>query len=183
MRVDPLIVVLAVVIVAVIVGAVLLGRAVRGGVARAGADYARRTAETKTGTILDALGRSLVLDAPYSLAREIVHRVSGEDPRLFTALGNGAYGIRFVEADDAVVRLVPDEAGTRMQVERSTERLGMPQSAPHWATLCARVTADAEAHGVAVSEGPAGGFHRIGGEPVYWVRNADQPSATHSDRG
>lgn len=168
---DTLVIVIAV-IVAVIIGAMLTARIVRRSVTKAGGRYGRRTAAARIDAILDGLGTTLVIHAAGPVAREIVDRVVSRQPRRFSLLGDGGYGIRFIEADDAVVRLVDDLDGTRMQVERSTERLGMPQNAEFWADLRSRVTSEAGAQEVSVADGIRHGFIRDDDDPTVWTISA-----------
>lgn len=155
-------------IVAVIIGAMFLSRALRRGVARSSSRYGRRTTDGRVNGILAELGATLVIHAPEPAAREIIDRVVLAQPRRFSVLDDGGYGIRFIEADDAVVRLVDDRAGTRMQVVRTTERLGMPQNLEFWNELRSRVTSGAEEQAISVTEGPHHGFARHDGDPAHW---------------
>jgi hypothetical protein len=118
--------------------------------------------------ILAELGATLVIHAPARAAREIVDRVVLQQPRKFALLDDGGYGIRFVEADDAVVHLVDDAAGTRMQVVRTTERLGMPQNVEFWKELRSRVASGAGAQDISVADGPPHDFARHDGDPACW---------------
>lgn len=156
------------IIVAVIIGAMFLGRGLRRSVSRSGGRYGRRTAEDRVNRMLDELGATLVVQAPGLETREIVDRVVREQPRRFSILEEGEYGIRFVESDDAVVRLVDDVRGTRMQVVRSTERLGMPQNVEFWKDLRSRVASGAGAREISVIDGPRHGFTRRDGDPSFW---------------
>jgi len=156
------------IIVAVIVGAMFLGRGLRRSVARSGSRYGRRTTDERVNGILADLGTTLVIHAPAPAAREIVDRVVLQQPRKFALLDDGGYGIRFVEADDAVVHLVDDAAGTRMQVVRTTERLGMPQNVEFWKELRSRVASGAGARDISVADGPQHDFARHDGDPACW---------------
>lgn len=141
------------VIAAVILGAVLLPRWIRSSSKAAGERTAQRAADSRLIKILDELGTTPVIHAPEPVSREIVDRVVLQHPRKFTALPDGSYGIRFVEADDALVRLVDDPVGTRLQIERVREHLGMPTASGFWSDLRERVTSAAAAQGIAVADG------------------------------
>ncbi|MFK4853385.1 hypothetical protein ACI3KT_17240 [Microbacterium sp. ZW T6_19] len=156
------------IIVAVIVGAMFLSRGLRRSVSKSGSRYGRRTTDDRVNGILAELAATIVIHAPEPAARDILDRVVLQQPRKFSLLDDGGYGVRFVEADDAVVRLVDDAEGTRMQVVRTTERLGMPQNLEFWRELRSRVTAGAEAQTISVADGPQHSFARHDGDPVYW---------------
>jgi len=156
------------IIVAVIIGAMFLSRGLRRSVAQSSSRYGRRTADARVNGILAELGATIVIHAPEPAARGILDRVVLAQPRSFSLLDHGGYGIRFVEADDAVVRLIEDAAGTRMQVVRTTERLGMPQNLEFWNELRSRVTSGAEEQRIPVTEGPHHGFARHDGDPAHW---------------
>ena len=81
----------------------------------------------------------------------LVDAIVLQRPRQFTVLGDGGYGIRFVEPDDAIARLSSDDAVTRLEIERSREYLGMPQGAGFWNDLRALVAARARAEGIVVT--------------------------------
>lgn len=95
----------------------------------------------------------MVLHTSEATAREVVDGVVLQQPRKFTRLGGGGYGIRFIEPDDAIVRLVDDEDGTRLEVERVREHLGVPNTSEFWAELRSGVSAAAHARGIAISPG------------------------------
>lgn len=144
-----------VLIVAVIVLAIFLPRWVRRSSRSAGERAEQRVTASRLDEILGELGSTVVLHAPEPVAREIVDSVVLQQPRKFAVLADGGYGIRFVEPDDSLVRLVEDEDGTRVQVERFREYLGKPQTTEFWADLRSRVASAASARGVATAAGPA----------------------------
>lgn len=164
--------VIVIIIVAVIIGAMFIGRTVRRSAAKAGDRYGRRATAERTGAILEGLGRTLVIHAAEPAVREIVDGVVVAQPRRFSLLGDGGYGIRFIEADDAVVRLAGDADGTRMQLERSVERLGMPQNLEFWNDLRSQVASGAESRGIRVTDGPWNSFDRAGADPAVWTMSA-----------
>lgn len=139
----------------IIVLAIFLPRWIRRSTLSAGDRAEKRIAESRLAPILDELGTTLSLRAPVQVAREIVDGAALQQPRKFTVLPDGAYGIRFVEPDDAVARLVEDADGTRLQVEGFREHLGMPNTSAFWADLRAAVATDAKARGIPVDAGPA----------------------------
>ena len=147
-------------IAAVIVLAIFLPRWVRRSTRSAGGRAEQRLVDSRLATILDGLGTTIVLHAPEGVAREIVDGVALAQPRKFTPLPDGSYGIRFVEPDDAVARLIDDPEGTRLQVIRFREYLGMPNTAEFWADLRAHVATAAGAQHVEVSSGPTLRHHR-----------------------
>lgn len=161
---------IVIVIVAVIIGAMLLGGVVRRGAARSGDRYGRRVRADRLGLTLEELGATLVVRAPDADVRGILDRIVAQDARRFTALDDGAYGLRFIDHDDGVVRLVTDPDGTRMQVESSREYMGMPKTSGFWADLRALVTAAAAARGIATAPGPVLGYERRehGGSAAVW---------------
>lgn len=141
------------VIAAILVLAIFLPRWVRRSTDAAGGREGRRYATTRLTGILDELDTTLVLHAPEATAREVVDGVVLQQPRKFTRLGGGGYGIRFIELDDAIVRLVDDERGTRLEVERVREHLGVPNTSEFWADLRSGVSAAADVRGIDVSPG------------------------------
>ena len=149
---NPLIFI--VLIAALIVLSIFLPRWVRRSTTSAGTREQRRVAESRRADALRDLGTILVLHAPETVVRELVDAIVWQRPREFTVLDDGSYGIRFVEPDDAVVRLVTDGATTRMRVERSREHLGMPQGASFWNELRSLVSARAAAKDIAVTTEP-----------------------------
>lgn len=138
-------------IVALIVLSIFVPRWVRRSAASAGTREERRVAESRRADALRALDTTLVLRAPETVVRELVDTIVWQRPREFTVLEDGSYGIRFIEPDDAVVRLVADGSTTRMQVVSSREHLGMPQGAAFWNELRSQVAARAAAEGIAVT--------------------------------
>ncbi|APH43988.1 hypothetical protein BMW26_02675 [Microbacterium sp. 1.5R] len=149
---NPLIYIAA--IGAIIVLAILLPRWVRRSTGAAGGRAGQRHVADRLTGILEELGTTLVLQTSEATAREIVDGVVRQQPRKFTPLASGGYGIRFVEPDDAIVRVVDDENGTRLQVERIREHLGVPNTSEFWSDLRSAVSAAARAEGVQVSPGP-----------------------------
>jgi len=147
-------------IVAVIVLAIFLPRWVRRSSRSAGERTEQRVTASRLEEILGELGSTVVLHAPEPVAREIVDGVALQQPRKFTVLPDGAYGIRFVESDDSLIRLIEDQDGTRVQIERFREYLGKPQTTEFWADLRSRVISAASARGVATTAGPALRHHR-----------------------
>ncbi|KQQ65024.1 hypothetical protein [Microbacterium sp. Leaf320] len=141
-------------IAAVIVLAIFLPRWVRRSSRTAGERAEQRVTASRLEELLGELGSTLVLHAPEPVAREIVDGVALQQPRKFTVLPDGGYGIRFVEPDDSLVRLVEDQGGTRVQIERFREYLGRPQTTEFWADLCSRIASAASARGVATTAGP-----------------------------
>lgn len=137
----------------ILVLAIFLPRWVRRSTDRAGGQAGRRYATTRLTGILDELGTTLVLHTSETTAREVVDGVVLQEPRKFTRLEGGDYGIRFVEPDDAIVRLVDDEDGARLEIERIREYLGVPNTSEFWADLRSGVSASAHARGIAVSPG------------------------------
>ncbi len=146
---NPLIFI--VLIVAVIVLAIFLPRWVRRSTTSAGEREEHRIAESRRAESLRDLETTIVLRAPEPVVRELVDAIVLQRPREFTVLGDGGYGIRFVEPDDATVVLVSDGSVTRLQVAHSREYLGMPQGAAFWNELRKLVTARATAEGIVVT--------------------------------
>lgn len=149
---NPLIYIAA--IGAIIVLAIFLPRWVRRSTGAAGGRAERRYAVNRLTGILDELGTTLVLHTPEATARDLIDGVVLQQPRKFTVLGDGGYGIRFIEPDDAIARLVDDEDGTRLEVERVREHLGVPNTSEFWADLRSDVYSAARAEGIAISPGP-----------------------------
>lgn len=141
-------------IAALLVVAVLLPRWIRRSTRAAGERTGRHEVESRLAEILEGLGTTVVLHAPESTVRALVDEVVRTQPRMFTALPDGAYGIRFIDPDDAVVRLVETEGGTRLQVERFREYLGRPNTSQFWEELRSRVVAAATTRGIPTSAGP-----------------------------
>ena len=156
-----------VVIVAVLVLAVFLLRWITKSSRSAGDRASQRYTERRRSEILDELAGTVVVHAPEAVVREIVDVAVLQQPRRFSALSGGGYGIRFVEPDDAVVRLVDDTQGTRMQIEGFREYLGMPNTSDSWAELRTRVTEAAVARGLTAHDG-APVAHRRDPETERW---------------
>lgn len=140
-----------VLIAGIIVLAIFLPRWVRRSTTSAGNREEQRLVASRRAETLRDLDTTLVLHAPETTVRELVDAIVLQRPRAFTPLPDGGYGIRFVEPDDAVVRLVPDGSVTRLQIEHSREYLGMPQGASFWNELRSLVSARAEAQGFTVT--------------------------------
>ncbi|KAA0960144.1 hypothetical protein FQ142_14990 [Microbacterium sp. ANT_H45B] len=157
------------VIVALLVLAALLPRWVRGSAGAAGRRAERRLADAQLAPILDELATTVVLQAPEPTVREIIDGLVVQQPRRFAMLDGGRYGIRFVEPDDAVIRLHADAEGTRMQVEGFREHLGRPNTAEAWADLRTRAASAAEARGIDAHPGPPLPHRR--GDDGSWVRS------------
>lgn len=149
-----------VVIIAVIVLAIFLPRWVRRSSGSVGDRESRRIADSRLDETLRELGTTVVLRAPEGVTREIVDGIVLQEPRKFTVLSDGGYGIRFVEPDDSVVRLVGVDDGTRIQIERFREYLGMPKTTQFWAELRSHIAAAASARGIPIEEGSGIGHHR-----------------------
>ncbi|MBO0981452.1 hypothetical protein [Microbacterium sp. SD291] len=142
------------VIAVVIVAAMLLPRWIRRWSRAAGERSEQRSGASRRTRILADLGTTVVIRASESAAREVVDEVVRRHPRQFTALADGSYGIRFVEADDGVARLVADPGGTRLQAERVREYLGMPKTSDFWNDFRAHVASEAAGRGISVADGP-----------------------------
>lgn len=156
-----------VVIAAVLVIAVFLPRWIRRSSRSAGDRASQRYTERRRSEILEELARTVVVHAPEAVVREIVDAVVLQQPRRFSALSDGGYGIRFVEPDDAVARLVGDRQGTRLQLEGFREYLGMPNTSESWAELRTRVSEAADGRGLTAHAGPAAA-HRRNPESERW---------------
>lgn len=141
------------VIGAILVLAIFLPRWVRRSTGAAGGRAGRRYATDRLSGILEELGATLVLHTSEATARGIIDDVVRSQPRKFSQLAGGDYGLRFIDADDAIVRLVDDAGGTRLEVERIREHLGVPNTSEFWADLRSAVSAAARVEGVEVSPG------------------------------
>lgn len=173
---NPLVVIGA--IGAVVVLAMLLPRWIRRSSDSTGRRAGRRFEQERLLEILDVLGTTLVLEASESTASEVVDTVVRRDPRRFTVLDDlGGYGIRFLEADDAVAVLAPVEQGMRLQIDRFREYLGRPNTAGFWADLRARAEAEARYRGIATATGASLRYERVTGEEPVWTR-IDPDTAT-----
>jgi hypothetical protein len=135
----------------------------------AGENAGKRYAANQLVQVLGEFGTTVVIHAPEPVAREIVAEAAAEKPKDFPPRADGGYGIRFTEADDAIVRLVSDPAGVRVQVETFREYMGFPQTAPFWKDLRARIATAAAARGITVEEGPRLDYLR---GPLIDVKNA-----------
>ncbi|MFS0853036.1 hypothetical protein [Microbacterium sp. 179-I 3D4 NHS] len=135
----------------------------------AGENAGRKFAANQLVKVLGEFGTTVVIHAPEAVAREIVAEAAAKKPKDFPPRADGGYGIRFTEADDAIVRLVPGSAGVRVQVETFREYMGFPQTAPFWKDLRGRIAAAATARGVTVEEGPRLDYLR---GPLLDVKNA-----------
>ncbi|MFJ6533869.1 hypothetical protein [Microbacterium sp. NPDC091662] len=162
-------------ILALIIGGPLLKNRLRRGASEAGDRAGKRFATEQLDAALDELGTTLVIHAAEDRAREVVASAMAKKQREYVIRSDGAYGIRFVEADDTVVHLVSVAEGTRVQIETFREYFGFPQTVPLWTDLRARIASAAGAHGVAVTEGPAVRYirgERVDDRNVRWVRDA-----------
>lgn len=168
---SPLIVVVAIAaIVALIVLAVLLPRWIRRTGAAAGARESRRIRDARLIPILAELGTTLRFAGSERSAREVVDEVARQDPRRYTILPDGGYGIRFVEPDDAVARLVADRDGARLGVEGFREHLGVPNTAEAWRALRTRAASEAAARGIdTVEDAARRAFRRGEGPDAAWT--------------
>lgn len=142
-------------VAAIIVIAMLLPRWIRGSSGSRGRRAGRRSEQDQLVTLLDELGTVVDLHTDPSTAREIVDGAVRVEPRKFTILGDGVYGIRFVEPDDAVAHLVPIDGGSRLQIVEFREYLGRPNTAGFWRDLRTAVTERAEGRGVALPAPPS----------------------------
>lgn len=165
---NPL--VIGAVIVLIIAAAMIAPRWIRRSSGSRGRRAGRRFEEDRLLEILDDLGTTVVLHAPADSARSVVDEVVRRDPRRFARLDDGSYGIRFLEPDDAVARLVPAPDGIRLQVERFGEHLGRPNTSAFWNEMRARTLEEAVSRGIATSVPDAPQpFDRIDGDPPSWV--------------
>ncbi|WP_144876733.1 hypothetical protein [Microbacterium sp. 1.5R] len=153
----------------IIVLALLLPRWIRRSSEARGVLAGRRFEEEQLRSILDALGTTVELQTEPDTARRLVDAAAGQEPRKFTILGDGVYGIRFLEADDAIARLVPTARGARLQIVEFREYLGRPNTAGFWTDLRTAVTEAASARGIA-HETPAATslFDRDDGHRPTW---------------
>ncbi len=172
---SVLTVVLVVVIITLLVGAAFLPRWVRRSSTAAGARAgARFTAERMT-QLLTELGTTLRIQAPPEVAAALLHAAVAGHEKAYAVLDDGTVGIRFVEPDDTVVRLGPDAEGTLLRVETFRDYLGFPQTAPLWRELRERVTGEAAARRIEVSDGPVSVFERgdlLDDRNARWFRRA-----------
>ena len=162
------------IVVLIVAGQLLRSRVSRQGTA-AGDRAGRTFAAAQLVKTLDEFGTTLVIHAPEATARDIVASAADTKQKQFTVRGDGGYGIRFVEPDDTIIRLVSDPEGTRMQVETFREYMGVPQTAPLWTDLRSRVTTAAGARSVAVTEGARMEYLRgdlLDDRNARWARDA-----------
>lgn len=151
---------LGILVLVLVVGGPFLRRWLRTKATRAGENAGKKFAASQLVKALAEFGTTLVIHAPESVAREIVATAAAKKPKDFHPRADGRYGIRFVEPDDAVVRLVPAPDGTRLEMESFREYMGFPQTAPLWKDLRTRVSAAAAANEVSVAEGPRREYRR-----------------------
>ena len=152
---TPLYLLLGLPILALIIGGPLLKSWLSRRAADAGDNAGKRFAAAELVKTLGEFGTTLVIHAPETVAREIVTSATtaANKQKNFTVRSDGGYGIRFVDPDDTIVRLVTDPQGTRLQVETFREYMGVPQTAPLWTDLRSRVASAADARAVSVAEG------------------------------
>lgn len=151
---NPTYILLGILVIALVIGGPFLRVWARRKAAAAGENAGRRFAASQLVKVLPEFGTTLVIHAPEDAARRIVAEAAGTKPKEFSARADGGYGIRFVEPDDTIVRLVPNGAGTRVQVESFREYMGFPQTVSSWVDLRKRIAATATTRGATVSEGP-----------------------------
>lgn len=156
------------VIIGVLVLAVLVPRWVRRSSGSAGEREARRLGDAGTAAARETLGTTLVVLAPPSVVREIADSVALQHPRAFTILPGGTYGIRFVEPEDAVARLIEIDEGTRVEVARFRDYAGMPNSWAFWTEFQDRVRSGAHARDLETVAGPLLAFERGSRTDVIW---------------
>ena len=160
---------LFVVILGLIVGAAFLRGWVLRSASSAGQRAGARYTAARTEEILADLGATLVVHDSPTAAADILRTVVADRGKSFSLLADDALGIRFVEPDDTVARLVPGPEGTLLGVETFREYLGFPQTAPLWRELRALVAAEAATRQIEVADGPVSVFER---GPVLDDRNA-----------
>lgn len=154
MAVDPTLILLGILVLVLIVGGPFIKGWANRKAAAAGENAGRKFAAKQLVNVLVEFGTTLVLLAPEDVAREIVAEAAGKKPKDFPTRTDGGVGIRFVEPDDTIVRLVADPSGTRVQVETFREYMGFPQTVSFWQDLRTRISTAAASRGVTVSEGP-----------------------------
>lgn len=154
MAVDPTLILLGILVLVLIIGGPFIKVWANRRAAAAGESAGRKFAAKQLVNVLVEFGTTIVVHAPEDEAREIVAEAAGKKPKDFRGREDGGFGIRFVEPDDTIVRLVPDPAGTRVQVETFREYMGFPQTVSFWQDLRTRISTVAAERGVAVSEGP-----------------------------
>lgn len=154
MAVDPTIILLGILVIVLLIGGPFIKGWANRKAAAAGENAGRKFSAKQLVKVLVEFGTTLVIHAPESTAREIVTEAAGQKPKDFTVRADGGYGLRFMEADDSVVQLITDPAGTRVQVETFREYMGFPQTVQLWQDLRTRISAAAAERGVVVTEGP-----------------------------
>lgn len=166
---------LGLIILAIIVGAAFLRRWLNRSATAAGERAGRRFAAEQVQRALSEFGTTLRIHAPATQAQAALAAARETRSKDFLPLDGDAIGIRFVEQDDTVIRLIPDGDAMLLRVETFREYMGFPQTAPLWKDLRARVTAEAEARGVRVTEGPATAYTRgplLDDRNARWSRDA-----------
>lgn len=161
-------------ILALIVGGPLLRKRFSRGASEAGARAGKQFASDRLDTALGVLGTTLVIQAPEGRAREVVASAMVEKEREYVIRDDGAYGIRFVEPDDTVVRLIPVAEGTRLQIETFREYFGFPQTVQPWVDLRERIASAARAQGISVADGPPVRYTRgeaLDDRNARWMRD------------
>lgn len=154
MAVDPTIILLGILVIVLLFGAPFFKRWANRKAAEAGENAGRKFSAKQLVKVLVEFGTTLVIHAPEETAREIVTAAAAQKPKDFSARADGGFGLRFMEPDDSVVRVVGDPAGARVQVETFREYMGFPQTVQLWQDLRTRVSAAAAERGVTVTEGP-----------------------------
>lgn len=176
MAVDILLyILLGLLILALIIGGPVLKSRLNRGASRAGDEAGRKFVAGQLVKTLGEFGTTLVIHAPEPLAREIAAAAMANKQKEYVIRSDGGYGIRFLEPDDTIVRLVADPDGTRMQVETFREYMGVPQTAPLWKELRSRVASAAEARDVPVAEGAPAEYLRgalVDDRNARWERDA-----------
>lgn len=175
MAVDILLYLLLGVLIVVLIfaGPMLKSRLSRGA-SRAGDAAGRKFAASQLVETLGEFGTTVVIHAPEPVAREIAAAAIAKKQKEYVIRSDGGYGIRFLEPDDTIVRLVTDPEGTRMQVQTFREYMGVPQTAPLWKELRSRVASAAGARDVSVTEGPPAEYLRgelIDDRNARWERD------------
>jgi hypothetical protein len=162
-------------ILALIIGGPILKSRLGRRASEAGDRAGKRFTDKQLHAALGELGTTLVIHAAESRVREIVASAIAGKQREYVIRSDGAYGIRFVEPDDTIVRLHPVTEGTRMQVETFREYLGFPQTVQLWTDLRTRVSSAAEDREVTVADGKPVGYVRgelIDDRNARWVQDA-----------
>ena len=161
MAVDlPLYFLLGALILTLIIVGPLLRTRLRRRANEAGANAGTRFAAGKLAAVLDDFGATLTILAPEAVTRDLLGAAVEGRQKDYVVRSDGDYGVRFLEPDDTIVRLVAEPEGTRMQVATFREYMGFPQTAPLWEDLRARVASAAADRGIAVTNGPTTRFVR-----------------------